>query len=183
MNKKQLLEKLELYKGRLIKESAVDGIFICRCRNSHIFKLGNSDDWCVVCDEQEFKQEFIKAFNVELNDLSSVYQLYSVNKFGIGEFICDDGHGHTIDTDLVQHTCIECCESSNCGEMDIDYDVCDNFEEYDEASNTESDCVDVMELTDDFMNQNTISTYLINPNEDVHIKQAIAMSELYTLKN
>lgn len=108
MSKKTMLEKLELYSGKVVKELTNDKGFMCRCRYSHIFKYTTIDDWCLICKDPNFQQTILDEMNTELSNSDNTLLLFAIDEFGIGEFICTNGHVHKVDIDDIPNSCSNC---------------------------------------------------------------------------
>jgi hypothetical protein len=109
----KMLEKLELYNSKVIKELPYGNGFNCRCRYSHIFDYTNIDEWCISCKEPKFQQELINEINNELKELDNPFQIYTVNEYGVGEIICGNNHIHNFDIDEIPNECVM-CNSEDC---------------------------------------------------------------------
>lgn len=122
MSTKQMLERLALYSGKVVKSLPDNKVFICKCRHSHVFRYTSLDEWCITCNEPKFQQELIHSMNKSLKELESIFHIFSVNKYGIGEIICHDGHIQKMDIDEIPNECHR-CTSEDCSIRQVSHDM------------------------------------------------------------
>jgi hypothetical protein len=166
MSTNKMLEKLELYNSKVIKELQHGNGFNCMCRFSHIFDYTNIDEWCISCKEPKFQQELINEINNELKELDSPFHIYYVNEYGIGEIICRDNHIYKYDIDEIPNECV-ICNSEDCSIRQAEHDSnvwkrIDHNNDYDKISvlYTDSDEESSWEITSDYSNNDDTSEEL-----------------------
>lgn len=105
-NIREILEKIELYGAKLIKQ--YESKFMCKCRFGHIFTVTNLQDWCSYCKKPEFMEKLVEEINGELCELNNNLQIYHIDEYGIGKVICPIGHIAECDIDDIPNSCKSC---------------------------------------------------------------------------
>jgi hypothetical protein len=192
MSKRALLEKLELYNGKVIDDLSIidestvniENSFNCKCRYNHKFILSNLVDWCDKCCENDFKQEIFNEIFNELIDLESNFTLMSVSKYGIGEFNCHMNHIIISDIDDLPQACKNCknSDSKQASQDIMIWGGRNMLSSIDNGLDDESNLDDSYNNVDDESNlddsdNNVDKLYIIHPSEDVHINKVIQLSK------
>jgi hypothetical protein len=103
----KMLEKLALYGAKYIGNNLVT------CRHKHqSFQYNdnnaNLDEWCKTCSDPRFQDILVNNINEQLATLVNSFELFSIDKYGTGVYICSAGHSINMDINTIPDTCIKC---------------------------------------------------------------------------